>query len=77
MTNVETQSTIPKLPKFIIKEIFMYLPSSKIFKDRLYALNRQIYNDQVFIDNLFSQFLMQKLGVISDFGFEFEYLKNI
>ncbi len=58
------------MPKFILKEIFMYLPSSKIFKDKLYALNKQLYNDQVFIDHLFSQFLMQRLGIITDYGFE-------
>ncbi len=68
---------IPKLPKNLIKEIFLYLPSAKIFKDRLYALNKQIYNDEIFIDHLFSQFLMQKLGIITDYSFELDYFKRI
>jgi hypothetical protein len=37
----------------------------------------QFYNDQMFIDKLFSQFLMQKLGVLTDFGFEHEYFQKV
>ena len=78
MLDVEVPpARIPKLPKNLIKEIFMYIPSAKIFKDRLYALNKLIYNDQNFIDHLFSQLLMQKLGIITDYSMELDYIKKV
>jgi hypothetical protein len=78
MSEVETPAARNgRLPKNLIKEIFMFLPSAQIFQQRLYALNRQFYNDGMFIDKLFSQFLMQKLGVLTDFGFELEYFKRV
>jgi hypothetical protein len=57
--------------------IFTYLEAKQIFKDRIYALNKFIYQDINLVGNLFSQVLMSKLGVINDYQFELDYIKEI
>ena len=40
-------------------------------------MNKSIYTDLDFVGSLFSQVLMSKLGVINDFQFEMDYIKEV
>lgn len=62
-----------KLPKSLLLEIFRFLTPKELFFNRLYSLSRALYTDDTFMKNLLSQGIMQKLGIINDYGFEIEY----
>ena len=66
-----------RLPKSIIKDIFSYFESTRLFTERLYALNRSFYQDISFVRRVFSEHLMAKLGVISDLDFEIDYFQEV
>lgn len=70
------QATPRKLTKSILLEIFRYLTCKELFGGRLYLLSKGLYCDDTFMQSLLSQGLMYKLGVLNDYAFELEYLKE-
>jgi hypothetical protein len=66
-----------RLPKNILKIVFMFLECKQLIKDRFYALNKWIYQDVDWVKSMHSQLIMQKLGVINDITFELEYFQEV
>ena len=61
----------------LMKTIFLYLDCKQLFRERVYLLNKTFYHNFPFVSNLFTQTIMQKLGIINDEPFELEYCSKL
>jgi hypothetical protein len=77
MESKAVQRKAKPLPKNILKIIFTYIDAGSIFKLRLHALNSLIYKDIDFVGSLVSTVLMPKLGVVNDYIFEINYIREV
>ena len=66
-------SYIPRLYKSLIVEVLKMFDCSEIFSKQLHCLNRSIYYDK----NLIQYLIIRHLGMIEDYDFERNYVKEI